>query len=726
MSEQRRPFFSIANTNESNDQPTGSAFSGEDPQNMGPASQRLMNMLHELNDRLRKEEGDREKLWEEIDSVRDVLSSLEGRSDQAERVFLNLENKLNRQDNSGLKNLQKWRALIEDNQRALYAQIKKVRAENEALEEGQKNIKRVSAKLQERVQATETSIGSAFVKIGESEVEQKKLAEKIELARENRLKLLKKMEGLEETLLQTQDTLRAKALVMLTDQSVAKHASATVPLDSLNRQETYEEEAPVAPWRTTRDVPQKKTAKTKDSASFFDDRHPFKIEKSKKRSDFIKYSLASAAVITILVAAGVWISENKSNLSLNLPNIDTSDFFGPSATETATTTTEQVTSTTQTVTETEQAAPVTITETVAPQNKDYAATEQEAVARFMERAPQTGVTSRIDPDGTLPPLVKEIEKKAFSGSGPAQHDLATIYTAGHAGVKANFEKAAVWFNEAAYNDVANARYNLGVLTQQGLGVTADQERAIELYMAASALGHPEAQYNLGIAYIEGVGVPRDINHAVYYFERAAEKGVTEAAYNLGMLNQRGVNGEAQPDEALFWYKVAADRGNPEAITALNELAAEMGLSMGDVNALYQRLAVLRPGFVEAMSKVDETRKMQELEPKAGGASDTPVSETTQNDQASVTAPAPAPQASVVTTPATPPSFAPGSQAVIVAQIQTQLMEAGLYPGPADGLTGPLTEDAVAAYQRENGLEVTGRPTEDLLAYMLKQELTLKD
>ena len=137
MSEQRRPFFSIANTNESNDQPTGSAFSGEDPQNMGPASQRLMNMLHELNDRLRKEEGDREKLWEEIDSVRDVLSSLEGRSDQAERVFLNLENKLNRQDNSGLKNLQKWRALIEDNQRALYAQIKKVRAENEALEEGQ-------------------------------------------------------------------------------------------------------------------------------------------------------------------------------------------------------------------------------------------------------------------------------------------------------------------------------------------------------------------------------------------------------------------------------------------------------------------------------------------------------------------------------------------------------------------------------------------------------------
>lgn len=723
MSEQRRPFFSIANTNESNDQPAGSAFSGEDPQNMGPASQRLMNMLHELNDRLRKEEGDREKLWEEIDSVRDVLSSLEGRSDQAERVFLNLENKLNRQDNSGLKNLQKWRALIEDNQRALYAQIKKVRAENEALEEGQKNLKRVSAKLQERVQATETSIGSAFVKIGESETEQKKLAEKIELARENRLKLLKKMEGLEETLLQTQDTLRAKALVMLTDQSVAKHASATVALDSLNRQETYEEEAPVAPWRTTRDTPQKKTAKVKDTAGFFDDRHPFKIEKSKKRSDFIKYSLASTAVIAILVAAGVWISENKSNLSLNLPNIDTSDFFGPAATEIGAS--EQVTPTTiQVETQTAQATPVTVTETVTPQNTDYAATEQEAVARFMERAPQTDVASRIDPDGTLPPLVEEIEKKAFSGSGPAQHDLATIYTAGHAGVEANFEKAAVWFNEAAYNDVANARYNLGVLTQQGLGVTADQERAIELYMSASALGHPEAQYNLGIAYIEGVGVERDINHAVYYFERAAEKGVTEAAYNLGLLNQRGVNGEAQPDEALFWYKVAADRGNPEAITALNDLAAEMGLSMGDVNALYQRLAVLRPGFVEAMTKVDEARKMQELEPKAGDATDTPAPETTQENQASVTAPAQ--QTSLVTSSTTPPSFAPGSQAVIVAQIQTQLMEAGLYPGPADGLTGPLTEDAVATYQRENGLEVTGRPTEDLLAYMLKKELSLKD
>jgi hypothetical protein len=43
---------------------------------------------------------------------------------------------------------------------------------------------------------------------------------------------------------------------------------------------------------------------------------------------------------------------------------------------------------------------------------------------------------------------------------------------------------------------------------------------------------------------------------------------------------------------------------------------------------------------------------------------------------------------------------------IVADVQTVLQEHGFYKGEADGLVGPLTQDALAAYQKAAGLEPT--------------------
>jgi len=44
---------------------------------------------------------------------------------------------------------------------------------------------------------------------------------------------------------------------------------------------------------------------------------------------------------------------------------------------------------------------------------------------------------------------------------------------------------------------------------------------------------------------------------------------------------------------------------------------------------------------------------------------------------------------------------------IVADVQTILQEQGLYRGQVDGLVGPLTREALAAYQSALGLEATG-------------------
>jgi hypothetical protein len=56
----------------------------------------------------------------------------------------------------------------------------------------------------------------------------------------------------------------------------------------------------------------------------------------------------------------------------------------------------------------------------------------------------------------------------------------------------------------------------------------------------------------------------------------------------------------------------------------------------------------------------------------------------------------------------------GSGSVSV-QVQAALSQQGYYRGPVDGVVGPGTQAAIAAYQRDNGLPVTGTITAGLLS-----------
>ena len=51
---------------------------------------------------------------------------------------------------------------------------------------------------------------------------------------------------------------------------------------------------------------------------------------------------------------------------------------------------------------------------------------------------------------------------------------------------------------------------------------------------------------------------------------------------------------------------------------------------------------------------------------------------------------------------------------IPVQVQSALAREGYYEGDVDGLIGPATRSAIAAYQRDNGLPVTGSITDSLL------------
>ena len=267
---------------------------------------------------------------------------------------------------------------------------------------------------------------------------------------------------------------------------------------------------------------------------------------------------------------------------------------------------------------------------------------------------------RIKPDNNLTDIAKKIENQAFEGVPEAQHDMGAIYVAGHGQIQKDLKRAVLWFKEASNNGVANAKYNLGVLYHQGMGVKQNIDDAMNLYKEAAKLDHPEAQYNLGIAHIEGIGVEYNPSQAANFFERAANQGVVEAAYNLGLIYENGLLGETQPDEALAWYKHAADQGSPEAKSALDQLAASLGISINDVNKIVEKIQSEKIQHNSASNNVDS---------------------------------------------------------YMIFQVQKELMRRGLYPGPVDGMTGPMTEDAIKKFQADANLAVNGQASEELLAYL---------
>ena len=325
------------------------------------------------------------------------------------------------------------------------------------------------------------------------------------------------------------------------------------------------------------------------------------------------------------------------------------------------------------------------------------------------------LASRIAADNKLPSVVKEVERKAYDGVPEAQHDLAAIYTAGHGNVKIDYPRAASWFKEAALGGIANARYNLGVLYHQGLGVEKSVDKAIGWYRAAALLGHPEAQYNLGIAHIEGIGTTYDPHRAAMYFENAARGGVLEAAYNLGLIHENGLLGAPAPEQALFWYSRASDMGSPEAKAAMTQLAKSLDIEGDKLNDL---IGAMKAQDDAAAGSREQQNAPAPKKQKTSSANSAPSEITAQSepmiDQDE-------PPAAGISIAQDRPAGAPANPGV-VAQIQEQLLRMGLFPGPADGDVTPQTEDAIRAYQTMNSLRRDGTPSEALLVHMLTSDM----
>ncbi len=633
----------------------------------GQAVQQLqiVRLLQDLGERLRNSEKEREILWRELDGCRKLLTDIEDKTSKTEKAYIALESKMNNSASSG--------------------EVNERQAENE----------RLAKTLQEKIEAVETAAGSAILRIEDAISENSKLSRRLDQVMQDKTRLIRKMEMMEETLTQTQDSLKAKALVLLTDQALAARTSLPqTPAWSGN--DTLRMSNPQA------------QADANGAARATTGADPLIGEEAlfRKPSRMNTKLLVSLAVLGMIGGWGL------SKLPFPSIGFVSPPDAKPVASAQEKTQEELMAEIATLANQVEPGADAPAGKAAAPAKEavrqdELLAQEAErsALASFKAGTPQGSVRDRIDADPALPRNVRDIEDKAFDGNAEAQHDLAAIYTAGHGGVKTDYAQAAKWFEEAAYNGVANAQYNLGVLYHQGLGVKQDTRRAIQLYRVAALNGHPEAQYNLGIAHIEGVGADYSPHVAARYFEKAASGGIVEAAYNLGLIEENGLLGDARPDEAIFWYKTAADEGNAQAREALNQLQKQRKLSDQDIARIHNTILVGKPN---AFNPKEVTRQ---------------VDATAMKEAADAIAKA-APVVKKLPVVESAKPAADNFDPVIVAQIQEQLARLGLYAGEADGSVDAATREAVKSYQSMNKIKVDGNPSEDVLVHMLATEMQI--
>lgn len=575
----------------------------------------IIRTLAQISDKLKRSEAERYELLAELREYRKSLNELEDKAERSEKAYQALESKIKGRDAIDGEMTQR-----------------QVRFER-ALKEAESKLVQAAAGqnlLDSRIKTTEEFQAGITTRMDEAVSQQARLDRQLEKIGQDKTRMLRKVERMEEILTETQDTLKARALVLLTDQSAG--AQGLPQIAAYGDKPDLAEDMPW--WRKS-----------------------FRMQGVGMASMVVAALLLGWAInqvqqpdipsIAVLENGGIARLDLKQNKWEPVTETPAAGTLVPAPVSSETT--EE-----PTLTPLNTAAPSTNAEipeqTPAAQAALDASDEQlmaaleenpdELAAQLNEIAPavgqeldipaqpatdtkpvQTGpynplagldakafaqdpqisnlvaketgpsaLAERMQPDTSLPAPIQKLEAQAFTGVPEAQHDLAAIYTAGRGGVTQNFDKAAQWFREAAGAKVANASYNLGVLYHQGLGVDRDLDRALYWYREAAKNGHPEAQYNLGIAHIEGIGTSYDAPLAAAFFESSANQGVVEAAYNLGLIYENGlVGGAAKPEQALMWYKVAADGGSSDAKAALAQLSSSMNLEGSDVEKMSEKL-----------------------------------------------------------------------------------------------------------------------------------------
>jgi TPR repeat protein len=164
----------------------------------------------------------------------------------------------------------------------------------------------------------------------------------------------------------------------------------------------------------------------------------------------------------------------------------------------------------------------------------------------------------------LPEAIGAYRRAADKGSTAAMVELGVYYATG-SGVAKDEAQARKLFERAA--EAGNPRGLSSLAGLSGGSAPTDPVRARALLSRAAATS-AEAQYQLGMMTADGIGGPQDDVAARALFERAAAQDHPAALERLGAFAQEGRGGPQDSGAAKVYYERAAALGNEDAKAAL--------------------------------------------------------------------------------------------------------------------------------------------------------------
>jgi TPR repeat protein len=159
-------------------------------------------------------------------------------------------------------------------------------------------------------------------------------------------------------------------------------------------------------------------------------------------------------------------------------------------------------------------------------------------------------------------------KAADKGSTAAMVELGVLLGTG-TGVAKDEAAARKLFERAA--EAGNPRGVTNLAALSAGGAPSDPTKARAMLAKAAEANSAEAQYQLGLMTADGIGGPKDDAAARALFEKAAAQNHPAAMERLGAFAQNGRGGAQDSTAAKAYYEKAAALGNEDAKAALKRL-----------------------------------------------------------------------------------------------------------------------------------------------------------
>ena len=322
--------------------------------------------------------------------------------------------------------------------------------------------------------------------------------------------------------------------------------------------------------------------------------------------------------------------------------------------------------------------------------------------------------------------LKWFHRAAEQGNVAAQFNVGLIYDKGR-GVPRNAAEAAKWYRRAAEQGAAEAQNNLGSIYAEGQGVSQNALEALKWYRRAAEQGYAAAQTNLGLMYGRGEGVSQNYVEAAKWHRRAAEQGFARAQYELAQMYDEGQGVAQEKVEAAKWFRRAAEQGHVAAQNNLGVMYAEgQGVLQNHVEAHKWFNLAAAQGNSGARRNRDHAARLMTQEQIAEAQRLARAWRSQQQTATTKPGSSPAIPRSLETETYEERVLKRLRELGRIASLQRRLVSLGYGPGPADGILGKRTRAAIRAFQKSNGLPVTGMVSEKLEAALLSARRTMTE